>query len=633
MSLETDAHTTARLRLVEMTLRGVGPYLDGARLEIRPLTVLCGPNGSGKSTWARVLDQLRKSWKSFLPYGLCEKESSLGPSYLNAAVAREEPGTVVQQGPPWDFKDGHLVKGRDKLERIEFENDDSDFGPPGTVGLTFECLADFSLGAANDALDAASTPAAAFLWNGQCSRGSRIAVRFTQVNSDQTRYARAEVGFDLCYDDSIVRFRKMAFNGRAVRVLGREKAAAAAYRVSCSPSFLPGILSGEPDSLQEISGAAPAMDAIQIDAFQKVVVDRYRQVLAEFFEGYFFISAFRVPQYESQVSSEDHGLQNRWVGPSGERALELERLFAYSPMVIRADGSLPYRPEPSGWPFVLESYVSWWLEKLVNVRIGIASEPPGQMSPDNEIHEENGVRKTWCDSLSDPWRIEERLPQLYLPDNEPRTDAYFTAPAPYTLSTGLGQSPLVTGAENHFDFDRRGLQRFLHPCFGDYLLVLPQRLSAGFHQIVPAIVQSALMLPQELMVLENPEVHLHPSLQLLFTEFLIEQAASGRMIIVETHSDLVLRRIIREVLEEKYGIGQQKLGLYFVSGSEEFEGASHDDSSGTAFYRMASLKRLDVDAKGRIANWPDGFLDDDVRESRRLLEIMYGGSRGEDEDV
>ena len=42
---------SAPLRLTAMTLRGLGPYLHGARLEIKPLTILCGENGSGKSTW------------------------------------------------------------------------------------------------------------------------------------------------------------------------------------------------------------------------------------------------------------------------------------------------------------------------------------------------------------------------------------------------------------------------------------------------------------------------------------------------------------------------------------------------------------------------------------------------------
>ena len=49
---------SAPLRLTAMTLRGLGKYLHGQRLEIKPLTILCGENGSGKSTWIGALWKL-----------------------------------------------------------------------------------------------------------------------------------------------------------------------------------------------------------------------------------------------------------------------------------------------------------------------------------------------------------------------------------------------------------------------------------------------------------------------------------------------------------------------------------------------------------------------------------------------
>ena len=52
------------LILEAMTLRGLGSYLHGAHLEIRPLTILCGTNGSGKSTWFRILKILQDSINS-----------------------------------------------------------------------------------------------------------------------------------------------------------------------------------------------------------------------------------------------------------------------------------------------------------------------------------------------------------------------------------------------------------------------------------------------------------------------------------------------------------------------------------------------------------------------------------------
>ena len=37
----------------------------------------------------------------------------------------------------------------------------------------------------------------------------------------------------------------------------------------------------------------------------------------------------------------------------------------------------------------------------------------------------------------------------------------------------------------------------------------------------------------------------------------------------------------------------------------------------------SQLTPLKVDDRGRISNWPLGFMDDDVKESRRLIETMY----------
>ncbi len=53
--------TGANYRLDSVTLRGIGSYFHEARLEIRPITILCGQNGSGKSTWFKILRVLRES--------------------------------------------------------------------------------------------------------------------------------------------------------------------------------------------------------------------------------------------------------------------------------------------------------------------------------------------------------------------------------------------------------------------------------------------------------------------------------------------------------------------------------------------------------------------------------------------
>ena len=88
------------------------------------------------------------------------------------------------------------------------------------------------------------------------------------------------------------------------------------------------------------------------------------------------------------------------------------------------------------------------------------------------------------------------------------------------------------------------------------------------------IVQLGLMRQGELVGIENPEVHLHPSMQLRLAEMLIDHANSGRHILVETHSDLLIRRVIRAILAEE--IVQLRVQVYFVD-LQKSDGSKGDD--------------------------------------------------------
>ena len=162
------------------------------------------------------------------------------------------------------------------------------------------------------------------------------------------------------------------------------------------------------------------------------------------------------------------------------------------------------------------------------------------------------------------------------------------------------------------EFERRNKQRFLHACFGldNSVCHTLEPLSSGFHQVMPMVIQAALMWRYEMLAIENPEVHLHPSLQLNTMDFLIQQALTGRTIMIETHSDLVVRRTIRSLLEE--GISQEEVRLYFVDIKKSQLGCHY-----------STLNSLQVNERGQIQNWPEGFMDDDLKESQRLMNIMY----------
>ena len=149
-------------------------------------------------------------------------------------------------------------------------------------------------------------------------------------------------------------------------------------------------------------------------------------------------------------------------------------------------------------------------------------------------------------------------------------------------------------------------------------------MSSGFHQLFPIIVQLGVMKCGELIGIENPEVHLHPALQVSMTEALVDHAVSGRRMIVETHSDLLLRRVLRAILSED--ISQSQVQIYFT---KLVPIAHKGDDTG---FSESTLEPIRTDSRGRISNWPEGFLDADVRESQQLMDIMYGGNDQEEPD-
>jgi predicted ATPase len=103
------------------------------------------------------------------------------------------------------------------------------------------------------------------------------------------------------------------------------------------------------------------------------------------------------------------------------------------------------------------------------------------------------------------------------------------------------------------------------------------------------------------------------------TESLIEHAKSGRRLILETHSDLLLRRTIRAILQEE--IPQSAVAIYCINLNDRRTVSVNEERT---TFLGSTLEPITVDENGHIDNWPEGFLDEDTRESQRLLDIMYG---------
>jgi predicted ATPase len=127
--------------------------------------------------------------------------------------------------------------------------------------------------------------------------------------------------------------------------------------------------------------------------------------------------------------------------------------------------------------------------------------------------------------------------------------------------------------------------------------VLITDVGFGVSQILPVIVLCFYAPEGSTILLEQPEIHLHPSVQAGLADVLIDAVQRRNVqLIIESHSEHFVRRIQRRIAEQK--LRSSDVALYFCTNSEE----------------GSELTSLDVDTLGNITNWPIDFFGDTMGE-------------------
>ncbi|MBN2598126.1 MAG: DUF3696 domain-containing protein [Marinifilaceae bacterium] len=133
--------------------------------------------------------------------------------------------------------------------------------------------------------------------------------------------------------------------------------------------------------------------------------------------------------------------------------------------------------------------------------------------------------------------------------------------------------------------------------------VLITDVGFGISQILPVLVQCFYVSAKSTIIFEQPEIHLHPSVQSHLGDLFIETIKSREngmnrdiQVIVESHSEHLIRRIQRRIADET--IKPQDVAIYFV----------HQRKG------EAKLEELEIDLFGNVTNWPDDFFGNDVED-------------------
>ena len=127
----------------------------------------------------------------------------------------------------------------------------------------------------------------------------------------------------------------------------------------------------------------------------------------------------------------------------------------------------------------------------------------------------------------------------------------------------------------------------------------------GITYTLPILVALLSSRPGSLILLENPEAHLHPRGQSKMGELLALAGSAGLQVLVETHSDHLLNGVRLAVHDGR--VKPKAIILHYFS------------RTSNAAKVTTIVKSPTIDRAGRLDFWPEGFFDESERTLRKLL--------------
>lgn len=127
----------------------------------------------------------------------------------------------------------------------------------------------------------------------------------------------------------------------------------------------------------------------------------------------------------------------------------------------------------------------------------------------------------------------------------------------------------------------------------------------GISQVLPVIVQGFLSKPSSITIIEQPEIHLHPKMQAELADLFIDITKSSRKsLVIETHSEALLKRLRRRISEG--AISSSDVSIYFIHGKDS------ENSN-------ARLRKIEIGATGAF-DWPKDFTETEIEDSIAFMK-------------
>jgi predicted ATPase len=152
-----------------------------------------------------------------------------------------------------------------------------------------------------------------------------------------------------------------------------------------------------------------------------------------------------------------------------------------------------------------------------------------------------------------------------------------------------------------FDKGKLGYELQVKTSSDDHMQDLTH-VGVGVSQVLPIVVMALLSEPDDILIFEQPELHLHPKVQSRLTDFFIA-LSKNRQIIIETHSEYIINRLRLRIAQSRDNELKDRSAILFVNKASE----------------GSDYQKVDITSFGSIVDWPEDFFDQTDTEIENIL--------------
>lgn len=136
----------------------------------------------------------------------------------------------------------------------------------------------------------------------------------------------------------------------------------------------------------------------------------------------------------------------------------------------------------------------------------------------------------------------------------------------------------------------------------------------GICQVLPIVIQGLRMAEGEMLILEQPEIHLHPNVQAKLFDFLYSLSKQNKFIIIETHSDHLITRMRRRIVEDLNDEISKNVNLIFVEQN----------------HSKGEFKQIEINNMGNFNEWPKDFMNQIDSEYKKIIKAQINKRKKND---